>query len=127
MSQIQTPPLYYPTGQSGVAPRRETQPANFPRNSGVRLRGASEFCDAAHWDGLGRRHLGRYNLPDWSAPCDPEAMHRWLDRLDLTERDYERITATGLADFIAMNPNWPLRAFIGLTLEMREGAEVVNE
>jgi hypothetical protein len=48
-------------------------------------------------------------------------MRRWLDRLDLTERDHLRIASTSLNDFIDLNPSWPLRAWIGLMLEAREG------
>jgi len=50
-------------------------------------------------------------------------MRRWLDRLDLNERDHLRVTATSLDDFIAMNPAWPLRAWIGLMLEIRDGQQ----
>lgn len=105
------------------APRHKNDPHNFPRNSHVSLRRESEFCDTTHWDELARQHLGRYNLPAWSVPCDTDAMRRWLDRLDLNERDHLRVTATSLDDFIAMNPAWPLRAWIGLMLEIRDGQQ----
>lgn len=46
---------------------------------------------------------------------------RWLDRLDLSERDYLR--ACGLKrldEFIELNPRWPLRAWLGTILELKE-------
>jgi hypothetical protein len=52
-------------------------------------------------------------------------MGQWLNRLDLTEKQF---LATGayidLGDYIARNPTWPLRAFIGLACEVAE--EVAN-
>ncbi len=78
------------------------------------------FTDKLEWKALAEKHLDSYSLPKWSTRCDPEAMHKWLDRLHFEDGDYERVTKTTVEDFIQLNPPWPLRAFIGLACEMRE-------
>ncbi len=100
------------------APRTETDPLYLRSGSNVSLRGASEFKDAAHWGELAGKHLSRFNLPGWNVPCSPQEMCRWLDRLNLSERDHLTMTATSFKDFCQMNPTWPLRAFIGLACEL---------
>lgn len=100
------------------APRAETTPLNSCGHSNISLRGERDFLDAARWGELAAKHLARFNLPAWSVPCSPEEMRRWLDRLDMTERDHFRMTATNLSDFIKLNPSWPLRAWIGLACEL---------
>ncbi|MHB8622078.1 MAG: hypothetical protein ACYC9J_00410 [Sulfuricaulis sp.] len=111
------------TATAQIVARRENRPPNLPRKTQVCKSVASEFYDAPHWDELAAKHLSRYTLPAWDVPCDPEAMRRWLGRLDLTERQYEKLTATSLDDFITLNRCWPLRAWIGLMLEAKQEAE----
>lgn len=104
-----------------IVAQRENAPQYFPRKTQARAPALPKFCDAEHWDELAAKHLPRYDLPSWDVPCSPEAMERWLDRLDLSERDY--LSMTGLKrldEFIKLNPNWPLRAWIGTVLEIRE-------
>lgn len=92
---------------------------NSSVNTHVSIRPASEFTDFAYWQELAKTRLGRYPMPDPQTPCTPELMDRWLDRLDLTEKDFLKTGAyKSLQDFIALNPNWPLFAFIGLCLEL---------
>lgn len=107
-----------------IVAQRENAPQKLPRKKQVRAAVATKFCDAAHWDELAAKHLPRYDLPAWSAPCEPEAMRRWLDRLEIPLGQYLRVSGLrGLDEFAALNPRWPLRAFIGLALEMKR-AEV---
>lgn len=102
------------------ARRAETDPLYFCGGSEISLRGESEFMDATYWGELAGKHLSRFNLPGWNVPFSPEEMRCWLDRLDLSERDYLTMTATRLADFIAINSAWPLRAWIGLVCELAD-------
>ena len=78
----------------------------------------SEFTDSQEWDALAKQHLVSYNLPDWSIPCSSANMMLWLDRLNLTEGDYKNIFGGTVHDFMMMNPTWPLRAWVGLMLEL---------
>lgn len=111
------------TTQTKIVARRENAPQKLPRKTQVRAAVAPKFCDAAHWDELAAERLPRYDLPAWDAPCEPVAMRRWLDRLNVTEAEYMRRTGTSLADFCELNPEWPLRAWIGTVLEMHEEAQ----
>lgn len=86
----------------------------------IYLRGRDDFLDGPAWDYLGRKHISKFILPSWADPCTPQEMRRWLSRLDLSERDYEKLTATSFEDFIALNPDWPLRAWIGLMCEAKQ-------
>jgi len=79
----------------------------------------TDFSDSPQWDDLARKHLSSYNLPKWDKPCTVEGMRRWLDRLNISESLYKKQTNTELKEFIELNPDWPLRAFIGLCLEMK--------
>jgi hypothetical protein len=115
-------PTRYPSATpTRGAPRSETDPQNFRSGSNVPQRGEASFLDAAHWNELTAKYLGRFNLPAWAVPCTPLEMDRWLYRLNLPVK---RWLATGtyadLADFITMNPAWPLRAFIGLACELAD-------
>jgi len=109
--------------QIEIAPRRKNDPSNLSKKTRARATVVPKFCDAAHWDQLAAKYLPRYDLPAWGTPCDPEAMRRWLDRLGLTEHDHLKATATSLREFVALNPNWPLRAWIGTALELVEHEE----
>lgn len=111
---------YHGTTPAQIVARRK----NIPRNLSGKTRGhrqaAPRFYDAAHWNELAAKHLPRYDLPAWGVPCDMEAMRRWLERIGLSEKRYEKLTATSLGEFIELNPSWPLRAWIGLSLELNE-------
>ena len=57
-------------------------------------------------------------LPNRNTPCTSRGMEHWLRRLGLTPSwlaewsGYYR-----LGDWMAANPGWPLRAFVGLLME----------
>ena len=78
----------------------------------------STFSDSDHWLELAQWHLTSYDLPKWSEECSQDRMELWLARFDLDEKDYLKLTNTTLAEFRKLNPDWPLRAFVGLLLEL---------
>ena len=101
---------------------------NYPVNNDVYLRTEASFRDSEAW-GL----MSRYLLPDYSIPCTVDAMISWLDRLDISSGKYLETWPNhperqkfpksirfreSLGDFITMNPDWPLAAWIGLMSEM---------
>lgn len=102
------------------ARRRENDPPKSSGETASPAASARRFADSPHWDNLAARYLLRYTLPGWSTPYDSVAAEAWLDRLDLPLRDW---LATGnyhdLDEFARLNPEWPLRAVIGLMLELR--------
>ena len=75
----------------------------------------SEFKDSAEWDKM--LESTRYVMPSWDVMPTVENMELWLERLDISKRLYVERTQTSLKDWVALNPGWPLRAFIGLLLE----------
>ena len=75
----------------------------------------TDFLDSGAWSEMGKNIP--YNLPDWTRPCIPEDMTWWCERLNV---DYETITNTTNEEFIRLNKDWPLRAFVGLLLEQRD-------
>lgn len=101
---------------------------DFPKNHPPKIPGKmalphkprSDFVDSSHWDQLARKHLSAFSLPKWSVLCTPERMARWAERLNITEAEYRRQTMTSFEQFIRLNPDWPLRAWIGLLLESAE-------
>jgi hypothetical protein len=105
--------------QAEIVARRAKHPQNLPRKTGGRPGLTRKFSDAGRWDELAAKYLPRYRLPGWDTPCHPVAMRWWLKRLGMSERAYEKATATSLEDFIRLNPGWPLRAWIGTVLEMK--------
>jgi len=84
------------------------------------VRTERDFADSAYWDDLARKRLKGYALPDWSEPCTEQAMRKWELMLDLDKGEYEGYTATPYSDFIRLNPEWPLRAWLGLVMEYAE-------
>lgn len=85
-----------------------------PRNNDVPIRPASSFDDVDWWDELFDLHLGRYPRPGDLDPCSEEAMFRWMERLEMAPP-----SDTSLKDFIALNPDWPLIAWLGTMLELK--------
>ena len=75
----------------------------------------AEFKDSAEWDKM--LESTRYVMPAWDVMPTVENMELWMDRLDKSKRLYVDRTQTSLKDWVALNPSWPLRAFIGLLLE----------
>ncbi len=119
------PTRYHTCSPAEIVARHENVPSNFPRKTLGQRQAAPRFHDAEDWNELTAVYLRQYDLPSWDAPCEPEVMGRWLDRLDMTATDYMQQTNTNLSDFCALNPEWPLRAWLGTVLELvheRRGA-----
>jgi hypothetical protein len=74
----------------------------------------SDFKDSDTWDLLADNQT-HYRLPEWDVPCTVSKMKEWEKRLDIS--DYQEVTQTSRGDFIKLNPDWPLRAYVGLLLE----------
>jgi hypothetical protein len=79
--------------------------------------------DLKAWRTLLRTHLPSSCLPKASAPCTVEAMTKWLQWLDLTPTKYRKLTATALEEFIELNLQWRLRAWLGTVLELLDGED----
>ena len=90
---------------------------NLAEKHGITLRLEAGFTDAKGWDDLAEKHITRFNLPAWELPCTEVDMDLWMGRLDISLEEFLNYTNTDCEDWIALNPNWPLRAFIGILLE----------
>src|SRR3990170_2625084 len=76
----------------------------------------NQFVDNETWVSLARRFYVR--LPNWRTEPTNENMRRWLRRFRVTETQYMEATGyKSLEDFRTYNPDWPLRAWLGLLLE----------
>jgi hypothetical protein len=61
---------------------------------------------------------GIRRLPLWGIPPTPTGIRRWLMRLGVTVDQFlDWAGAVTLSDFAEWNPDWPLRALVGLLLE----------
>jgi hypothetical protein len=75
----------------------------------------AEFADDPDWQRRASARMMR--LPRWGVPVSVVKQRQWLRRLRVTRQEY--LTATGyqcLEDFSRLNPDYPLRAFVGLLL-----------
>ncbi len=102
--------------KAAAAKSRETQKA---QREWAKEHLRRDFLDAPHWTELARRYGVR--LPQWWVPCTPTHMRRWLRRLGFSlawYRDWSGDRDVTL--FAERNPDWPLRAFVGLLLEELE-------
>lgn len=108
----------------GLPPETAVKQGVHPRPRAVSTRltaGRSPGClDGASGDDLAAKYLPQFDLPTDTKPCEPEAMERWLERLDITVAEYRHATKLrSLQDFIDLNPGWSLRAWLQTVLEMR--------
>ena len=74
----------------------------------------TDFTDAEAWQRLAEKYC---TLPNWSEPCTVERMIWWCKRLDV---NYQKISNTTHQEFMELNTDWPLRAFVGLLLEAKD-------
>ena len=80
------------------------------------LRGRDDFADAPRWEELASAR--RVRLPAWSLTCTPARMEKWLRKLGIsTSAYYAWSGTTALRQFAALNPSWPLAAWLGLLME----------
>jgi hypothetical protein len=87
--------------------------ANTPLSNPLK----ADFYDSSEWERLCERT--RYVLPNWSVYATRENIRLWLCRLDIKEAVYREAMQTNIDDMLALNPTWPLRAFVGLLLEYK--------
>ncbi len=92
---------------------RAARAANAAARKASTLR--NDFMDANHWEDLARARGLR--LPPWGQPCTVSRMRTWLHRVGISQGDWEANNGCKLAQFPVLNPDWPMRAFAGLTLE----------
>jgi len=75
-----------------------------------------DFLDAGEWDCLAQ--AAGIRLPQWHQAPTPGAVERWLRRLGVSFASYREYSGdTTLATFSRLNPDWPLRAWVGMLLE----------
>lgn len=81
----------------------------------------SKYVDSVHWNEMFNKHLPSYTQPRYKTPCTVEHMEWWLYRLGVSKKEFCATgNYSGLEEFISLNPEWSLRAFIGLCLELKE-------
>ena len=61
----------------------------------------------------------RYVLPALDVRATRENIRLWLNMLEIREADYREAMQTIVDDMLALNNDWPLRAFVGLLLEFK--------
>jgi hypothetical protein len=77
------------------------------------------FADSAYWDHLMTKYLGVHVLPKWDIRPSTDAILIWMDRVGVTEPRFVRVFGVSPAEFCQLNKDWPLRAVIGLLLEIK--------
>ena len=79
----------------------------------------SDFLDADHWAELAKER--KLRLPLWRQACSRGQCGKWLKKLGVSLESYQNLSGfTTLAEFPKANPDWPLRAWVGLLLEAQE-------
>lgn len=115
----------------GPAPRAARGGNHPPKSSGEIASSAPaprRFADSGHWDQLATVCLSRYTLPAWDVAFSPDAAEIWLDRLDIPVAGWLAVgNYRDLTEFSELNPGWPLRAWIGLAMELRHERNVGAE
>ena len=94
------------------------QPQRANRESCKKLEGEPrlEFSDEILWKELA--HKRNIRLPQKSTLCRPCDMERWLRKLSISMQKYSAWSGfRTLRDFPNFNPDWSLRAWVGLLLE----------
>lgn len=72
-----------------------------------------DWLDSGVWDGLAKSRGIR--MPLWSKAPTPRLLKRWHESLD-TE-PFEAVYGYSPSRLITLNPDIPLRAFVGMMLE----------
>lgn len=84
------------------------------RDRGAYLR--RDFLDSPEWDRLAK--LRGIRLPQWHVPAKPGGLRKYLKLFGIPVTEYlEQQNEKNLAEFQKLNPDWPLRAFVGMLLE----------
>ena len=76
-------------------------------------------CDYDHWIEIAKER--GITLPYWKTKPTPYKMNWWLKKIGMSKKEYfEWDGGKKIIDFIDRNPEWPLRAWVGLLLEEQE-------
>lgn len=79
-----------------------------------------DFPQARVWEKLAKAKGLR--LPRWNTRCTPSPMGAWLKKLGISVNQHNEWGGfSTLGEWIDLNPDWPLRAWVGLMLEYRDG------
>lgn len=73
-------------------------------------------CDFTAWRELAS--AAGFRLPVRTEPCTTKRMAQFLRRMGVSHDRYKAEAGHSLADFVALNPYWPLYAWVGTTLEL---------
>ena len=80
-----------------------------------------DFTDSKVWVELAKKYLPEgTRLPRWGTPCTPDGLRYWIKRLRVKKHWNNALGITDSTEFIELNPKWPLRAAVGLMLELKE-------
>jgi hypothetical protein len=79
----------------------------------------SDFLDGSYWAELAS--VRGLRLPRWAQRYSRGQAAKWLRRVGISTKAYlEASGEASLSDFGCNNPDWPLRAWVGLLLEIAE-------
>lgn len=82
----------------------------------VVLRGEETFSEQLRWAEWAK--AAKIRLPLWRFACTPSGMRRFLKKLNVPVEQYlADNNEKNLRHFGQMNPDWPLRAWVGIQLE----------
>lgn len=82
----------------------------------MELRTEETFAERYVWLELAKAR--KLRLPLWRFPCTTTGMRRYLKKLQIEVPEYLEVNnEKNLRHFGKLNPDWPLRAWIGLQLE----------
>ncbi len=97
---------------------REAKAANRDNPSKPAIELRDSFLDDWYWMELAKK--AGYQLPHWGTVATKGKLTTWIHRLGISYKEYEKDQGK-LEDQIALSPDWPLRAMVGLMLEWKEG------
>jgi len=81
------------------------------------MRDEVSFMDSERWTELAKD--AGIRLPQWRTPCTTGKMKWYLGKIGVSLPKYLAYwNEPSLKKFIQMNPEWPLRAWLGIELEL---------
>jgi hypothetical protein len=95
----------------------------FPEEFGAsktKKRKPRAFRDAPYWDNLATKYLASYSMPNWGVPATTELVLEWMMRIGVRESQLNEVLGCSAEELVRLNKKYPIRAFIGILLEIRE-------
>lgn len=89
------------------------------RKTRVKITPRQRYDDEAYWNKLALEYLGSYALPRWNKEVTATILLLWMERIGVNKTRFQQIFGVSPTEFCAINSKWPLRAVIGLLLEIR--------